>query len=49
MDTGINIAMAYNQLRDKSIHTINNEWVMGHADELQEKKSEIKPFEWDNI
>ena len=49
MDTDMDIVMAYNQLRDKSIHKISHEWVMGHADEKREKKSEIKPFEWDSI
>ena len=49
MDTDIDIFMAYNQLRDKSIHKISHEWVMGHADDKQEKKSDIKLFEWDNI
>ena len=33
MDTDMDIVMAYNQLRDKTIHKISHEWVMGHADE----------------
>ena len=49
MDTDIDIFMAYNQLRDKSIHKISHEWVMGHADEKCDKKSDVKPFKWDNI
>ena len=49
MDTDIDIFMAYNQLRDKSIHKISHEWVMGHANDKREKKSDIKPSKWDNI
>ena len=37
------------KFRDKSIHKISYEWVMGHADDKREKKSDIKPFKWDNI
>ena len=40
MDTDMDIVMAYNQLCDKSIHNISHEWVMGHADDKREKKSE---------
>ena len=32
MDTNMDIVVAYNQLRDKSIHKISHEWVMDHAD-----------------
>ena len=49
MDTDMDIVMACNQLRDKSIHKISSDWVMGHADDKQEIKSDIKPFKWDNI
>ena len=34
---------------DKSIHKISYEWVMDHTDDKREKKSDIKPFKWDNI
>ena len=44
MDTDMNIIMTYNELRNKSIHNISHEWVMGHADEKQEKKRDIKPL-----
>jgi ribonuclease HI len=49
MDTDMDIVMAYNELREKSKHRISHKWVMGHADEKREKKTDITPFEWENI
>ena len=49
MDTDMDIVIAYNEIQEKSMHKVSHEWVMGHTGEKPDKKSDIKPFEWDSI
>ena len=50
MEADMDIVLAYKHLEQSTHHTINRQWVMGHADRKKKDNPEsITEFEWDNI